>query len=141
MPADLIYTRLMKPEEKTLLAKWLYENRHKNNFDPTPFLKDQVTVYVAYDSTGILFFLPVRTIWIWDSLAPRPDLPETKSAQCLKALQQLLVFEASQNNVGEFFFKASEESVPAFAKNYGWDEAKNMHSFNVNKLEPVKEIA
>lgn len=130
----MINIRRMEPSESPLFVEWLYQNRKLNHFDPEIFKRGQADVYVAEDETGILYFLPVRILWMFDSVAPRPGLGADMAKDCLRAFQQEFVQKADSANVSEIVFRASEPSMPNFAETQGWVESPDMWSLNINAI-------
>lgn len=128
-----IQIRPILPEERGVFVQWLHENRDNNRYDPEIYRKGQVDIYVAYDSTGPLYFIPFRNVWCWDSLAPRPDISPLRAALCLEKFQEFFTARAKEANVGEMIFRASEASLPEIAEKHGWKRVESMYSLNVNK--------
>jgi len=116
-----VWIRPMKdtPEEKKLLAEYLYANRKENRFDPELFQKNQVKVYVAYNDEGIQAFFPVRLSYTLESIATKPDLSPITHAKALVAMQTVLANKAAENNVADAMFVTYDEDVLKFAEHSG----------------------
>jgi len=134
-----VYVRLAKDEELPLMAKWLYEGRAKNRFDPQIFLKKQVRIYVAFNETGILGFIPVAAVYLVESLSFRPDVTKVEEAKSLEAFQKVLVNEAFAHNVPDAFFCTYDEDVQKFVQHYDWKPVTvpffNLHFDDLQKPE------
>jgi hypothetical protein len=106
--------------DKITLAEYLYANREKNRFDPEIFKRDQVKIYVAFDDSGVVGFIPVVNGNQVESLAFRPGLSPITEAKALQAWQHVFVYHAFENNIPDAFFVTFDETVQEFAGRYGW---------------------
>lgn len=103
-----------------LLVEWLYAGREGNRFDPEAFSSRQMKVYVAFDSSGVVGFVPVLNGNQVESLAFRPGLPPVTQAKAFRAWQAVFVHESFANGTQDAFFVTFDERVLEFSAKYGW---------------------
>lgn len=128
-----------KETDKRLLVEWLYAQRHKNRFDPDLFTKEQVKIYTAFDADGIVGFIPVKVVYMAESLAFKPGLSPVTEAKALQAWQHMMVAKCYEGNVPDMFFVTFDETVQEFAGRYHWNPVVvPMLSLHVADLEPKK---
>jgi hypothetical protein len=106
--------------DKIKLAEYLYANREKNRFDPEVFKREQAEIYVAFDSTGVVGFIPVVNGNQVESLAFRPGLSPVTEAKALQSWMKVFVFQSFQKNIPDAFFVTFDQTVQEFAGRYGW---------------------
>lgn len=118
--AHNVWIRPFRDEDKKIHAEWLFAGREKNRFDPDIFTKKQAKVYVAYDDSGPVGFIPVVNGNIVESLAFRPGLSPITEAAALRAWQTVIVNEMHEKNIPDLYFVTYDETVLEFAQRYGW---------------------
>jgi hypothetical protein len=135
-----IKIREMDKSETPLLVRWLYLHKETNLVDFEPFRRNQVRIYVAEDPTGILCFIPVRCDFHYDAIGPRPDLADFRLARAFQAMNEFLVRQAKEDNVGKIVAEPSDTRFSAFLQNeLGFKEnTRTVLEFNVNKMETAK---
>ena len=109
-----------KDRDARTLVDWLYAGRDKNRFDPDIFKKGQAQVYVAFDDTGTVGFIPVVNNNQVESLAFRPGLSPVTEAKALQAWMHVMVYKMYELNIPDAFFVTFDETVLAFAGRYNW---------------------
>jgi hypothetical protein len=109
------------PEERKMLAEFLYRCREQNRFDPSIFTKNQVKVFVAYDQEGIVGFIPVRLSYKLESLSWRADVSPVTQSKALLAVQQVLGCKAAENNIPDVYATTTDPTLIRFAEHYGWE--------------------
>jgi len=134
-----VWVRPFRDEDKKVHAEWLYAGRDKNRFDPDIFTKKQAKVYVAFDDTGIVGFIPVVNGNIVESLAFKPGLSPITEAAALRAWQTVMIYEMHVNNIPDAYFVTFDETVLEFAQRYGWKAVVvpmiNLHVSNLEGKE------
>lgn len=111
-----------KAKDHKLLAEWLFALRERNRFDPQIFDRGQAEIYVAFDATGTLGFIPVVNGNQVESLALKPGLPPMTASRVFQAWQHVFVYEMHKRNIPDAFFVTFDESVLKFAQrgDGGW---------------------
>lgn len=133
--------REMLPDETPTLVRWLYKHRETNLVDLEPFRKNQVKVFVAYDEVGIICFIPIRAIYLFDALAPNPGAGETELALAFKAMQQYLIEDAKEYNVSKALVQPSDPKFSKFIqRHFAYTPVtRETLEFNFNEVqEPAK---
>jgi hypothetical protein len=125
----------MREEEKPLFVKWLYDNREINHFDPE--LIKISKIFVAFDETGPLMFLPVREALILDSVAPNPEMTNGVAAECFVALHHVLEDRVREAGALEMAFIGGEGGLGEFAELNGHYRKvdRPVYVLNLNDLE------
>lgn len=118
-------------KDHKLLAEWLFLLREKNRFDPEIFKKGQAEIYVCFDSTGPVMFVPIVSGNQVESLALKPGLSPVTAAKAFQAWQHVFIWELHKRNIPDAFFFTYDKTVLEFAQRYGWREtvvpALNLH--------------
>ena len=137
---NTITIREMRPEETPLLVKWLYAHRDVNHVDLEPFRRNQVRVYVAEDETGILCFIPVQAVYMYDALAPRPDLGAPRTAKVCAAITEHLKGLAAVENVSNILVRPNDAKFSHFLQGLGYEETtRETLQMNFNKVTKSTE--
>ena len=110
--------REMKASETPLLIEWLYVHKDVNQVDFEHFRRNQVKVYVAEDSHGIICFIPIRLVYMFDAIAPQPNLETNKFALVCKAMMEELENVAKEMNVPEVWVQPSDDKFSMFLKKH-----------------------
>lgn len=113
---NTIHIREMKSSETPLFVEWLYAHRDVNHFNPEPFRKNQVRIYVAEDESGILCFIPLQFVYMYDALAPRPNLAAFRLAKVFQKMSEHLMQVAAQENIRQVFVQPSDAKFSEFLK-------------------------
>jgi hypothetical protein len=144
--AKPIYIRpYNKDTDALLLATWLYAGRDENLFDPGLFERKQVMIFTAFDETGVVGFIPVAVVYLVESLAFRPGLPDVTKTKALLSFQQVLVSKAAEGNVPDAFCVAQDERFLRFMERYGWRRPvaamRNLHFADFERRPPEDDHA
>ena len=131
-----------KEKDAKLLVEWLYANREQNRFDPELFKGDRATIYVAFDETGILGFIPVARCYLVESLAFKPGTSPQVRSQALRAWQEVFIHRALEQNIYTAFFGTYEQNLLDFAVDHSWSEEKRLIArLKFSELEKKTEAA
>jgi hypothetical protein len=133
--------REMTEDETPLLVRWLYKHRETNLVDLEPFRKNQVKVFVAEDEFGVICFIPIRAIYLFDALAPNPGAGEAELAMAFKAMQEYLIEDAKEHNVSKALVQPSDAKFSKFIqKHFNYSPiVRETLEFNFNEVqEPAK---
>ena len=143
-----ITIREMNPSETPTLVRWLYEHRDTNLVDLEPFRRNQVRVYVAEDSTGILCFIPIQMYYSFDALAPRPDLAAFRMSKVCEKMTEHLKAQAQKENISTVILQPSDAKFSKFLQDeLGYDlvtrETLQMKFDDIKKVQglPQCEVA
>lgn len=109
-----IRIREMDAAEMPLFVEWLYAHREVNRFNPEPFRKNQVRIYVAEDESGILCFIPIQFVYMYDALAPRPNLAAFRLARVFQKMSEHLMQEAARENISQVLVQPSDTKFSEF---------------------------
>ena len=138
--AAQVWIRPFDAERDTKLhAEWLYAMRDKNRFDPEIFTKKQAKIYVAFDESGTVGFIPVVNGNIIESLAFRPGLSPVTEAKALQSWMHVMVYQMHEHNIPDAYFVTFDETVLEFAGRYGWKKVVvpmlNLHVSDLERKE------
>jgi hypothetical protein len=109
-----IHIREMEKSEIPLLVRWLYRHKDVNQFNLEPFRQNRVRIYVAEDTSGILCFIPIQFVYMYDALAPRPGLAAFRLAKVFQAMSEHLMKEAERENIGQVLAQPNDDKFSAF---------------------------
>lgn len=114
---NTIRIREMKISETPLFVEWLYAHKNINHFNPKPFRNNQVRIYVAEDESGILCFIPLQFVYMYDALAPRPNLAAFRLAKVFQKMSEHLMQEAARENISQVLVQPSDSQFSEFLQN------------------------
>ena len=130
-----ITIRELRPDETPLFVKWLYANREINKFDPEPFRRNQVKIYVAENDTEILNFFPVHITFLLGANSPKPDMAPITQTRCILAFREFMIKKCHELNVSDFYVQPSDVHYADVLKKMGCETAPETLRFNVNKTK------
>jgi hypothetical protein len=113
-----IKIREMRADETPLLVKWLYKHRETNLVDLEVFRKNQVRIFVAEDEEGVICFIPIQAIYMYDALAPRPDIKPEQLASAFANMNTFLWKLAREENVGKVLVQPSDKKFSEFIQRH-----------------------
>lgn len=118
-----IFIREAKTEEGSVCAEWISRIADINLLDVDVFNYSQVRC--AYQpNEGPILFVPVHTVQVLESLAPKPGTEGLLEAAALKAIVCDAVSTAHRLGHGEIFFQCADERVIEFAQKWGFTVSK-----------------
>jgi hypothetical protein len=130
-----ITIREMRPDETPLFITWLYANRGTNKFDPEPFRKNQVKIYVAENETGILNFFPVHLVFLFGANSPKPDMAPITQTRCILAFKNFMIEKCKELNISDMYVQPSDVHYADVLSKMGCEVAPQTLRFNVNKTK------
>lgn len=124
-----VYLRPYNPKNKSeasKFAKWLYEQRGLNRFNPDLLAKGQLQVSTLFDDTGIVGFVSKSNVYFLNHWAFHPDLTPQRKSEALRSAQHHFVTKAAEENVPDIYFHPSDEHFSlVIQKHFGWSEVKD----------------
>ena len=120
---DKLSVRNMVPAECTTLVSWLYKHAPISKLNPIPFRKDQVKVWAVEDESGkVLCYVPIKTVWEHESLAPMPGISESQMVRVCQAFTDFIKEEARRNNVGLIRVQPNDVQFADFLKTLDYED-------------------
>ena len=94
----------------------------ENNLYDDCIYKYPATETVKASKDGVtLLFMPRQSAFVLESLAINPDNNATATSAALKAVMQVVVWDANKRGMGEVYFACRDESTAAFAMRHGFE--------------------
>jgi hypothetical protein len=107
-------------QDAELFMKWVWELRHKNNFDMDVLRETRAILCKASDDSGPLMYLPAHPVLMYESLAPRPDLTNRQTAICLWRIGQVMENAMRDTGMCEAYFITSDQTEAEVCAAHGW---------------------
>jgi hypothetical protein len=118
-----IFVRPATPDDASLFFEWQKTNP---NFDPAAARNPDSFTLVAFDSTGVLAFLPVQQPRVdpfcLESIAFRPELTDRQQASAMREFIQAAVTVGFLKGTGEILFFGDHPETNAFAERHGFEK-------------------
>jgi hypothetical protein len=114
---------------KTAIAKfvdWVWQMRHLNLFDKDVLTYPRTVMCRAGNEDDDLLFVPVQSVLMFDSLAPKPGLTPRQEAMCLWRVGEAVDEIAKQTGHREVYFFCSDDRVADICSRHGFKEIKGV---------------
>lgn len=120
-----INIREMRKEETPLFVKWLCAHKETNKVseeDLEILRKNQAKILVAEDETGILNFIPIRVVYEYGALAPKPGLSDITQTRIVLKMQDYMLSECQKHNIPGVLLSPNDQRFEKCLKKLGWTE-------------------
>jgi hypothetical protein len=116
-----IWIDKLKPQDAEESTRYLC-GTDNNLLDPAVLTYPATEVLKAYNSEKNILYLPLQFTYILESLGLNPEASPGEVASGLRALMQVIAFEAKCRGMGELYFGCKDEKTIAFAEHHGFEE-------------------
>lgn len=110
----------IKPDEIQEAQDSFNRLNEKNLLDPAVFSYPATAILRADIDGKKVVFIPVQNCCMLESLGIPQEATVAEVASGLKALVQVIVYEARQKGHGEIYFACKDEQTAAFAEHHGF---------------------
>lgn len=111
----------VKPDEVKHAQDAFNRVSDKNLLDPGVFAYPATAILRADIDGKKVVFIPVQNCCMLESLGIPQEATVAEVASGLKALVQVIVYEARQKGHGEIYFACKDEQTAAFAEHHGFE--------------------
>jgi hypothetical protein len=112
----------IKPDEIQEAQDAFNRLKEKNLLDSAVFAYPATAILRADIEGKKVAFLPVQNCCMLESLGIPENATVSEVASGLKALVQVIVYEARQKGHGELYFACKDEQTAAFAEHHGFEK-------------------
>lgn len=106
--------RPMEKSETPQLVQWLYVHKDVNQVNFDVFRRNQVRIWVAEDENGIVAFFPIQSVYMYDALAPRPNVETERLRAAAHAMEEYLDSLSQEENVSKILVQPNNQSFSNF---------------------------
>lgn len=103
------------------MADWMAKLSDRNNLDAAIFSYPATETLKASNGKPLVY-MPIQKTFFLESLAINPEATAMETAAALKALFQVVEFEALSQGHGELYFLCTDEETCAFAEHQGLEK-------------------
>jgi len=114
-----IFARSAEDRDIPKFVEWSGQNP---SFDIRVLEYATTSTLCAYDSDGVIAFMPMQQPLCMEAISFRPGINESQKALAMKELTHLLISTAHAKGAGEVIFLGSNERTNAYAVRQGFKE-------------------
>jgi len=107
------------------MADWMAKLAHRNNLD-ADVLGYRATTVMKASNGKALVYVPVQTVYMWESLALNPEASPLEIASALRALFTVVEYEGRKAGHGEQYFLCADEETCKFAEHQGLEKIEGL---------------
>lgn len=113
-----IFARAAEERDVTKFAEWSMQNPA---FDINVLSYPTTATLCAYDSDGVIAFLPVQQPLCMEAMTFRPGISDSQKALAMKELTHLLIATCHAKGAGEIIFLGSNPATNEYAVRQGFE--------------------
>lgn len=116
----------MSPQDAEKFMDWVFQMRPLNLFDPDVIGYPRTVMLRAESEDEPLLYVPLQSVLMFDSIAPKPGLPARQEALCLARIGEVVDQAAEATGHREVYFFCRDERVADLCAAHGYEEIKGV---------------
>jgi hypothetical protein len=124
--AEILPVASIGEDEAKTFAEWVWKMRHLNMFDMNVIGYPRTAMLKASDEEKALLYMPIQSVLMFDSIAPRPGLTPRQEALCLARIRDLVDDVAKSSRHRETYFFCKDDRVADISIKHGYEEIKGV---------------
>ena len=116
----------VSPEDAKRFSEWVWAMRGLNMFDPSVISYPRTVMLRASNEADPLLFVPLQSVLMFDSIAPKPGLSPRQEALCLRRIDQKVESLAKDSQHREVYFICRDDRVADLCARHGYEEIKDV---------------
>jgi len=132
-----VFARPARDSDIEKFVEWCGQNP---SFDRRVLEYKTTSTFCAYDSDGVLAFMPMQQPLCMEAMSFRPGITDSQKAIAMKELTHLLIATCHAKGAGEVIFLGSNEHTNAYAVRQGFSELPwKLYRVRLSDLEGIAE--
>lgn len=134
--AELMPISAMSEQDIKDFMAYVWEMKSLNMFDCDVIGYPKTVMLRAKSEDGNQLFIPMQSVLMFDSIAPRPGLSARHEALALAKIGEVVVQAARDTGTKEIYFFCRDDRVADLCARHGYDEIKGVRLLR-KKVQPT----
>jgi len=127
----------MDEADKQQFIDWVWQMRHLNLFVPEVMSYPRTVVCKASAGDEALAYIPLQSVLMYDSIAPKPGLSPRQEAMSLWRIGEAVDKAAQDSKHREVYFFCKDDRVADICSDHGFEEIRGVRLLR-RRLPEVK---
>ena len=134
--AEMLPIPAMSEHDARDFIEYVWSMRSLNMFDKDVLTYPRTVMLRARNEEGNQLFVPLQSVLMYDSIAPRPGLSPMAEARALSKIGEVVDQAAQHSGTREVYFFCRDDRVADLCARHGYEEIQNVRVLR-KKINPT----
>lgn len=136
LEAEMLPISAMTEGDARDFCEYVWSMKPLNLFDREVLTYPRTVMLRAKNEEGNQLFIPLQSVLMYDSIAPRPGLSPMAEARALSKIGEVVDQAAQDSGVAEVYFFCRDDRVADLCSRHGYEEIRNVRVLK-KKISPA----
>ena len=136
LSAEMLPLSAMTEQDARDFCEYVWSMHGLNMFQPEVLTYPRAVMLRARNEEGNQLFIPLQSVLMYDSIAPRPGLSPMAEARALSKIGEVVDQAAQHSGTREVYFFCRDDRVADLCARHGYEEIQNVRVLR-KKISPT----